>query len=192
MGGVLEVTEPDTLIVEAGEHVGAFVERMSLERPAALLGGFIVCRGGAFAGVSDLARLLPALARPRADVGLIERICTEVREPVAHALAAADGLKRMRLPEGAAQHLETITEAAHATLSLLDTAAELQRADDGRLELAAAPRRLQELMDDIAARWRIPRAEDGPGSPALLVSYDGRGQQQRPARARAEEEQRAQ
>jgi len=167
---ILEVTEPDTLIVEAGEHVGPFVERMALERPAALLGGFIVCRGGAFAGVSDLARLLPALARPRADVGLIERICTEVREPVAHALAAADGLKRLRLPEGASQHIETITEAAHSTLSLLDVAAELQRADAGRLEIAAAPRRLQELMDDIAARWRIQAETAGV---TLLVSYDG-------------------
>jgi CheY-like chemotaxis protein len=167
---ILEVTEPDTLIVEAGERVRLFVERMALERPSALLGGFIVCRGGVFAGVSDLARLLPSLARPRQDVGLIERICTEVREPVAHALAAADGLKRLRLPEGASQHLETITEAAHATLSLLDVAAELQRADAGRLEIAAAPRRLQELMDDIAARWRLQAETAGV---TLLVSYDG-------------------
>jgi CheY-like chemotaxis protein len=167
---ILEVTEPDTLIVEAGERVRLFVERVTLERPAALLGGFIVCRGGVFAGVSDLARLLPALAGPRQDVGLIERICTEVREPVARALAAADGLKRLRLPEGASQHLETITEAAHATLSLLDVAAELQRADAGRLEIAAAPRRLQELMDDIAARWRIQAETAGV---TLLVSYDG-------------------
>jgi CheY-like chemotaxis protein len=170
MRPILEVTEPDTLIVEAGERVRLFVERMALERPGALLGGFIVCRGGVFAGVSDLARLLPALARSRQDVGLIERICTEVREPVAHALAAADGLKRLRLPEGASQHLETITEAAHATLSLLDVAAELQRADAGRLEIAAAPRRLQELMDDIAARWRMQADTAGV---TLLVSYDG-------------------
>jgi CheY-like chemotaxis protein len=167
---ILEVAEPDMLIVEAGEHVGSFVERTASARPAALLGGFIVCRGGDFAGVSDLARLLPALSGPRHDVGLIERICTEVREPIAHALAAADGLSRLRLPEGASQHLETISEAAHATLSLLDVAAELQRADAGRLEIDAAPRRLQELMDDIAARWRIQADTAGV---TLLVSYDG-------------------
>jgi two-component system, sensor histidine kinase len=167
---ILETAEPDPLIAEAGEPVGPFVERMMGERPAALLDGFIVCRNGAYEGVCDLALLLPALAGPRQDVGLIERICTEVREPVAHALAAADGLSRLRLPEGAAQHLETITEAAHTTLSLLDTAAELQRADAGRLEIAAAPRRLQELMDDIAARWRIQAEIAGV---TLLVSYDG-------------------
>src|SRR5580704_10345006 len=45
---ILEVAEPDMLIVEAGEHVGSFVERTASARPAALLGGFIVCRGGDF------------------------------------------------------------------------------------------------------------------------------------------------
>ncbi|MEJ0064932.1 MAG: hypothetical protein WDM85_05460 [Caulobacteraceae bacterium] len=99
---ILETAEPDPLIVEADEPIGAFVERMMAQRPAALLDGFIVCRGGAYLGVCDLALLLPALTAPRQDAGLIERICTEVREPVAHALAAADGLGRLRLPEGAA------------------------------------------------------------------------------------------
>jgi two-component system, sensor histidine kinase len=169
-GPILETAEPDPLIAEAGEPVAPFVQRMMAERPAALLDGFIVCRDGAYEGVCDLGKLLPALAGPRHDVGLIERICTEVREPVAHALAAADGLSRLRLPEGAAQHLETITEAAQTTLSLLDTAAELQRADAGRLEIAAAPRRLQELMDDIEARWRVQAEIAGV---TLLVSYDG-------------------
>ncbi|HLY78496.1 MAG TPA: response regulator [Caulobacteraceae bacterium] len=171
---ILETAEPDPLIVEANEPVGPFVERTMGERAAALLDGFIICRDGAYEGVCDLAMLLPALgsatAGPREDAGLIERICAEVREPVAHALAAADGLGRLRLPEGAAQHLETITEAAHTTLSLLDTAAELQRAEAGRLEIAAAPRRLQEMMDDIEARWRVQAEVAGV---TLLVSYDG-------------------
>ena len=167
---IMETAEPDPLIAEIGEPAGPFVESMLTQRPAALLAGFIVCRGGVYEGVCDLAMLLPALIGPRQDVGLIERICTEVREPIAHALAAADGLRRLRLPEGASQHLETIAEAAHTTLSLLDTAAELQRADAGRLEIVAAPRRLQELMDDIAARWRIQAETAGV---TLLVSYDG-------------------
>jgi CheY-like chemotaxis protein len=167
---ILETAEPDPLIAEGDEPVGPFVERMMGQRAAAMLSGFIVCRGGVYQGVCDLGLLLPALIGPRQDVSLIERICTEVREPVAHALAAADGLRRLRLPEGASQHLETITEAAHTTLSLLDTAAELQRADSGRLEIVAAPRRLQELMDDIAARWSI-QAETA--AVTLLVSYDG-------------------
>jgi len=100
----------------------------------------------------------------------VERICAEVRGPVAHALAAAEGLQRLRLPDDAAAHLETITEAAQATLELLDVAALLQRAEAGRLVIAAEPRRLQELMDGIEARWRVPAETAGV---TLLVSYDG-------------------
>ncbi|HZZ89761.1 MAG TPA: response regulator [Caulobacteraceae bacterium] len=167
---ILEIAEPDPLIVEAGEVARAFVERMLGERPAALLEGFIVCEDGAYAGVCDLAWLLPILSRRREGVGLVERICAEVREPIVHALAATDGLKRLRLPEGATQHLETIAEAAEAALSLLDVAAELQRADSGRLQVATAPRRLQELMDEIGARWTGQAETAGV---TLLVSYDG-------------------
>ena len=167
---ILEVAEPEPMIVDADLLVRPFVGRAMAERPAALLGGFIVCRAGVYLGVCDLVRLLPVLAGTRQEVGLIERICTEVREPIAHALAAAEGLKRLRLPDSAVQHLETIAEAAHTTLSLLDVAAELQRADAGRLEITAGPRRLQELMDDIAARWRSQADTAGV---TLLVSYDG-------------------
>jgi CheY-like chemotaxis protein len=167
---IQDVMEPDPLVAEAETPVAGFVENTMASRPAALLGGFIVCRGGAYAGVSDLARLLPALSGPRNDAGLIERICAEVREPIAHALAAADGLKRLRLPDGASAHLETIAEAAHTTLSLLDVASELQKADAGRLEITPSTRRLQELMDDIDARWRDPATSAGV---TLLVSYDG-------------------
>jgi CheY-like chemotaxis protein len=160
--------EPDPLIADVAEDAKSFVARWMAQRPAALLAGFAVVEDGRYVGVCDLGRLLPALGGPAE--GLIERVCAEVREPVAHALAAAEGLKRMRLPDGAAAHLETIAEAAHATLSLLDVAAELQRASSGRLEIALAPRRLQELMDDIEARWRTQAELAGV---TLLVSYDG-------------------
>ena len=165
-----DVIEPDPLIVEAAEPITPFVERALAYRPAALLAGFVVVENGDYRGVCDLARLAPALMGAGRDALLIERICAEVREPVAHALAAAEGLKRMRLPEGAVAHLDTIADAAHSTLSLLDTAAQLQQAEAGRLQISAAPRRLQELMDDIEARWRIQAEANGV---TLLVSYDG-------------------
>jgi CheY-like chemotaxis protein/signal transduction histidine kinase len=165
-----EVLDPDPLVADAGEDIHAFVEQAMTYRPAALLGGFIVTSNGAYAGVCDLARLLPALTRPAGDRSLIGRICAEVREPVAHALAAAEGLRRMRLPDSAIAHLETITEGAHATLSLLDVAHELQTAEAGQMRINPAPRRLQELMDDIEARWNAQAVAAGL---TLLVSYDG-------------------
>lgn len=167
---LLELADPEPLIAEASLDVAAFVERAARERPAALLGGFIVARDGRYEGVSDLARLLPALAASASASPLIERLCAEVREPTRHALAAAEGLLRMRLPEGSAAHLETIVEAAQSTLALLEVVTDLQRAKAGRLEIAAAPRRLQALMDDLEARWRGKAEIAGV---TLLVSYDG-------------------
>ena len=169
---ILEVAEPDPLVAEAGEAVDAFVRRAMAERPAAVLSGFIVAEKGAYKGVCDLGRLLPFMngggaAQPS---NLIERICAEVREPIAHALAAAEGLKRMRLPEQAGAQLGMIADAAEAALSLLDVAADLQKAEAGRLEITPEARRLQEVMDDIEARWRDDAETAGV---TLLVSYDG-------------------
>jgi CheY-like chemotaxis protein/signal transduction histidine kinase len=162
--------EPDPLIADAEEPARAFVERAMTDRAAAVMSGFLVTRDGAYAGVCDLGRLLPALTGAGAGGGLVERICAEVRAPVAHTLSAAEGLRRLRLPDDAAAHLGTITEAAQATLALLDVAAQLQRAEAGQLEIVAEPRRLQELMDGIEARWRAPAEVAGV---TLLVSYDG-------------------
>ena len=170
---ILEVAEPDPLVAEAGELVAAFVARAMVERPSAVLSGFIVAEKGAYQGVCDLGRLLPvmngAAAAPEPST-LIERVCAEVREPIAHALAAADGLKRLRLPDNAGAHLEVIVDAAQAALAMLDVAADLQKAETGRLAIAAAPRRLQELMDEMEARWRGQAETAGV---TLLVSYDG-------------------
>jgi two-component system, sensor histidine kinase len=167
---IRDALEPDPLIADVGEPAAAFAQRVMADSPAAMLGGFIVVEAGAYAGVCDLGRLLPALAVAGGGTDLVERICAEIRAPVARALSAAEGLQRLRLPDNAAAHLETITEAAQATLALLDVAAELQRAETGRLAIDAAPRRLQALMDDIEARWRVQAEASGV---TLLVSYDG-------------------
>jgi two-component system, sensor histidine kinase len=167
---ILEVAEPDPLVAEAGEPVAAFVERAMAERPGAVLSGFIVADKGAYQGVCDLGRLLPVMSGAAQPSSLIERVCAEVREPIAHALAAAEGLKRLRLPDDAAPQLDVIADAAQAALSLLDVAADLQKAEAGRLQIAVERRRLQELMDDIEARWRDHAETAGV---TLLVSYDG-------------------
>ena len=165
-----EIMDTDLLIADEGEAAAAFVARNLARRSGALQGGFVVTRDGAFLGVGDLARMIGVLGGPVGAADLTERICAEVREPIAHALAAGEGLRRMRLPEGAAALLATIADAGQTTLALLDIAAELQKAQSGRLEIRSEPRRLQELMDDLEARWRGQAEAAGM---TLLVSYDG-------------------
>jgi CheY-like chemotaxis protein/signal transduction histidine kinase len=167
---ILEVAEPDPLVAEAGESVDAFVERAMAQRPSAVLSGFIVADKGAYRGVSDLGRLLPVMSGAAQPSTLVERVCAELRDPLAHALAAAEGLHRLRLPDDASAHLEVIAEGAKSALALLDVAVDLQKAESGRLPIAAESRRLQELMDEIEARWRVHAEAAGV---TLLVSYDG-------------------
>lgn len=142
---IRDIMDADPLIADEGEAVVAFVQRARSSHPSALQTGFVVTRAGACVGVCDLLGLVDLLTQPGGEADLIERICAEVREPIVHALAAGEGLRRMRLPEGAATHLATITDAGHATLCLLDVAAELQKATAGRLGVVLEPRRLQEL-----------------------------------------------
>jgi len=167
---IIEAMEPEPLVADAAEPPIAFLNRVLAERPDALRQGFIVTEDGAYAGVADLVDLAPALLAGAGEASLVERVCAEVRQPVAHALAAAEALSRMRLPEDAGAHLWTIGDAARAALALLDTAADLQRAAAGRLVIAPEPRRLQELVDQIEARWRGRAEESGA---TLLVSYAG-------------------
>jgi CheY-like chemotaxis protein len=164
------IMDVDPLTAEAGEGVRAFVQNAARTRPAALQGGLVVTSDGDYLGVVDLAGLVDSLTAPQSAPSAVERICAEVREPIAHALAATEGLRRMRLPEGALAHVDTISEAGRAALVLLDVAVELQKAEAGRLEMAAEPRRLQDLMDNLDARWRAHAEEAGV---TLLVSYDG-------------------
>ena len=153
--------------------------------PEALLGGFVaVDAAGRYAGVCTAVALMAGQARAAAaaaapattsvttstSVGLLERIAAETREPVLGTLAAVERMRRFRLPEDAAACLDTIAEAGHGVLDLLETAAALQRAQATELTLDPEPRRLQDLMDEVEARWRDRTETAGL---TLLVSYDG-------------------
>ena len=151
--------------------------------PEALLGGFVaVDAGGRYVGVCTAVGLMAGQAAAAASapaaasattstsVGLLERIAAETREPVLGTLAAVERMRRFRLPEDAAACLDTIAEAGHGVLDLLETAAALQRAQATELTLDPEPRRMQDLMDEVEARWRDRTETAGL---TLLVSYDG-------------------
>jgi CheY-like chemotaxis protein len=167
---ILEVMDADPLVANAHEMATPFLERALAERSAALLSGFVVTADGAYLGVGDLVNLMRSQAAGNNDPNLVERICTELSEPVARIHAAVEGLRRLRLPEAARAHLETIGEAGGSTLALFEVVKSYRMAMADRLELEFQPRRLQELMDDLDARWR-PQAENA--GVTLLVSYDG-------------------
>ncbi|MBV9996037.1 MAG: response regulator [Caulobacteraceae bacterium] len=165
-----ELMEPAPVSAEAREPLRQFVQRIAVTHPAALHAGVAVTEAGSYIGVADPVRMVAFLASDQVGASPVERFCAEIREPIADALAAAEGLLRMRLPDGAPALVDTIREAGGSALDLLDIAVELQKAEAGRLEIVPTSVRLQELMDEIDRRWR-PRAEEA--AVTLLVSYDG-------------------
>jgi CheY-like chemotaxis protein len=167
---IVEVMDADPLVADAYEMATPFLERALAERAPALLSGFVVTAEGAYLGVGDLVNLMRPRAAGNTDPNLVERICHELSEPIARINAAVEGLRRLRLPEAARAHLETIGEAGGSTLALLDVVKSYRMAMADRLELDFRPRRLQELMDDLDARWRTQAENAGV---TLLVSYDG-------------------
>jgi CheY-like chemotaxis protein len=156
-----EVMDLDPIVADEDEDIGQFVVRAAADRPGALHGGFVVTRGGAYVG---------RLTGGGGGQGVVDRICAEVRQPIADALAASEGLRRLRLPPGAAMHVDAIAEAGRSALSLLDLAVDLRDAEAGRMAVTPEPRRLQELMDSLDNRWRVQAENAGV---TLLVSYDG-------------------
>ncbi|MFI4975073.1 MAG: response regulator [Caulobacterales bacterium] len=164
-----DLMDYDLLIGETDESAAAFVERVLPERPTAMAGGFVVTEKGQYAGVCHAAALMSAMVADN-PAPLADWICAELREPVSHALAGAEGLARLRLPDAAAALVETVVETSRQVLGLLDLAGDIQRAESGRLEPNLESRPLQPLMDEVSSRWS-GRAEDA--GVTLLVSYDG-------------------
>ena len=167
---IRDAMEIDPPMAAADDSVTAFIDWALKNRPCALQTGFIVTEAGRYLGVGDAVCLIKAQMSAAEDLSVSERVGAEAGELMAHALAAAEGLGRMRLPEAASTHLETITEASNRTLALLDVAAQLRAAESGRLVIAPAPCRLQDMMDEVETRWRGKAEQAGI---TLLVSYDG-------------------
>ena len=101
---------------------------------------------------------------------LIASICEEFRGPFETIVAAADRLERLRLPPEAADDLRAIRAAGSGVATLLETAAQLQRAELGQLVLCPEPRLVIELLDEIETRWRERAVAAGV---CLIVAYDG-------------------
>jgi CheY-like chemotaxis protein len=171
---VRHVLEPDPLIAEASESAQAFLDKAMAERPGALLSGFIAVEGGRYVGVGTAVTLLSLRnQRQRGKVeeaNFLERIANEVKAPARASREAAERLKKLRLSEDAEAQVAIVADAATQIVGLLDTCAQLQRTVLGQARHEATPSRVQELMDEVEARWR---ARCSAADVTLLCAYDG-------------------
>ncbi len=188
------------LVVEGDTSVADFCGQALAERASELLRGFIVTRGGRYAGVGSALSLLQATnetnrrhademtalaetlgrAEAQAKAALSAKsqflavMSHEIRTPLNGVLAIADILQRKLGASELGPYVQTIQDSGQTLLRLLTDALDLSRAESGRLELAEEPFRVASVLDDVAALWTARAEEKGV---SLVFSYEGEAEQ---------------
>jgi signal transduction histidine kinase/ActR/RegA family two-component response regulator len=186
----------EPLVVDCEAPVAEFCGQVLAERPSELLRGFIVTRGGRYAGVGSALSLLQATSaanRAHADemmalAGTLNRarldaqaaltaksqflavMSHEIRTPLNGVLAIADILERKLIQPELGPYVRSIQDSGETLLRLLTDALDLSRAEAGRLELSEDGFAVARVAEDLAALWGA-RAE--LANLTLKVRYDG-------------------
>ncbi len=171
---VRQVIDPDPLIADVTTDLEPFLESALAHAPGALLNGFIAVESGRYVGVGTAVSILAARAsragRGDGAADFLLRLVGEVADPLKDMLASADKLRKLPSAGESTPHLDHIEARGRSTLELLDTAAQLQRTEQGDRDHNPQSRRVQDLMDEVQARWQA-RADQSHIT--LLCSYDG-------------------
>ena len=100
----------------------------------------------------------------------LDRVTAEIVQQMDYIAALADQLVRQPLPADAQACAAGVAESAASVRRMLDAAADIQLAEQGRLSLCSDSVRLSDLMDELQERWRERGIASGV---AILASYDG-------------------
>lgn len=170
------------LTADGDVSVAEFCGRVLEERPSELLHGFIVTRGGRYAGVGTMLALLQASATEaaRATLQAQEALASrsrflaimshEIRTPLNGVLGIAEIARRRSTQPDLAPLLNTIIDSGGVLARLLNDALDLSRAEASGLELDEAPFQPAALAADVENLW-APQAE--VKGLVLSVQFDG-------------------
>jgi signal transduction histidine kinase/AmiR/NasT family two-component response regulator len=176
---------PAPLVVEGAVGLMVFTREVLAERPSELLQGFIVVKGGKYAGIGSALSLLQATSRANRDHALemtkladtlkaaeaqaqaalnakskfLAVMSHEIRTPLNGVLTVADILSRRLKQDELKPYVQTILDSGQTLLRLLTDALDFSRADAGHLELQLEPFCVSTLLDDVAGLWTAPAAE---------------------------------
>jgi signal transduction histidine kinase/CheY-like chemotaxis protein len=191
---IVALMQSEPLIVEAGadarEVCRVLLADRDLRRDV-----FVVVQDGAYLGVGMLPVLVERLVDPHGlQAGLegtvsavneaervaealdgykhqcIEMIGQEFRVPLNGIVAMAQMLQRQPLGADAQAQAGSIRASAEALLRLLSDSIDLNRAEEGLLELFPESVLLRSVADRLQDSWSLQAQQAGV---SLLVSYDG-------------------
>lgn len=99
-----------------------------------------------------------------------ERVTGEIHQQMEGVLALTERLARQPMGADAQACVAGVAEAASSVRYILQSGADLKAAQEGDLTFERAPRRLNDIVDDIQSRWQARAASSGV---TLLVAYEG-------------------
>jgi CheY-like chemotaxis protein len=99
-----------------------------------------------------------------------DAIAQEIRQPLEGVLAVTELLQRLPLSADAHAHIRTIMWQHQTLVRALEDAADLGRAETGKLTVTPTTVDLRPLMDAIQEDWQVRALQNGI---SLSVSYDG-------------------
>ncbi len=113
----------------------------------------------------SLARTDEALRRAeqanRLKSEFVANMSHEIRTPLNGVMGMAQLLKMTNLPEREAHYVDTILTSGEALLSLINDILDLSRIEAGLLELACAPFRLNDILDQVVGTVEGPALQKG-------------------------------
>lgn len=190
------IMDSDPSVVDADTRISAFSEIILKSSASTLMRGFIVTKEGQYFGVGTAIKLfhhvnliqatrlkeqehhIAALQAQQIDKAAVSsarnRFVDTLTQALSAPLSTVDAfskiISRQPLPVETRGHLDALMQASDESLSMLQKARDLARAEAGELQLDLAPITPRIVMDQITADW-TQRA--GDAGVTLMVSYEG-------------------
>jgi two-component system cell cycle sensor histidine kinase PleC len=177
------VLDPEPLIIDAAAPISLLAERISHEKPEALTGGYIITRGGRYAGIGTALEMMRAsveeaslrameldAARHAAEQAshakslFLANMSHEFRTPLNAIIGFAEVLKIPiygPLNPQQAEYVEDIHMSGQHLLNLVNEILELSKAEAGKLDLHEEPTPVDDLIEDCVRLTHIRAKQVG-------------------------------
>jgi len=177
------VLDREPLIIDASAPISLLAERMSHEKPEALTAGYIITRGGRYAGIGTALAMMRAnveeaslrameldAARHAAEQAshakslFLANMSHEFRTPLNAIIGFAEVLKLPAygaLGAKQAEYVEDIHLSGQHLLNLVNEILELSKAEAGKLDLHEEPTAIDTLLEDCVRLIHIRAKQVG-------------------------------
>ena len=174
------IADHDPLIVSADDSLDQISRRIAEGSLQAVVDGFVIVRGRAYAGVGRIADLLKLTVEQNRDrAAAFERACQtaeranrsrgeflanmshEIRTPMNAIIGLSQLALRQEAPAKVHDHLGKILASAHSLLGIINDVLDFSKIDAGHLSLEAIAFDLQTVLGGVITATELRAADKG-------------------------------